>query len=205
MAHHPAEGADELVALVGHADREHLPDVRVVEEEVRVEEERDLVAVGGDLAPALLQADRVDHYAVAAVPSSTMSAFTEATTPPAAARQLVVGAELGEHGDEVADDLVVVVARDAEPTVGLAEVAPAVLGGATEDLREQQDLVSLHRRDVGVGEVRGELVVVEDPGVELLDHLADGGPAAHAGVVAVGRRGVGGRLGHSVWTSQQVR
>ena len=85
VAHHPPEGADELVALVGHADREHLPDVGVVEEEVRVEEERDLVAVGGDLAPALLQADRVDHYAVAAGPSSTMSAFTEATTPPAAA------------------------------------------------------------------------------------------------------------------------
>ena len=60
-ADHLAEGADELVALVGHADREHLADVGVVEEEVRVEEQRDLVAVRGDLAPALLQADRVDH------------------------------------------------------------------------------------------------------------------------------------------------
>src|SRR5690606_37315189 len=99
----------------------------------------------------------------------------------------LVGTHVGEHGHEVVDDPVVVRRGDAEPAVGLAQLAPVVPRGPAEHLGQQQDLVPLEAGHVDVGEVVGELRVAEDPVVEAVDRLTDGGRPAEPLVVARGR------------------
>ena len=81
-----SERGDELVALVGHADREHVTDIRVGQEQRRIEEQRNLVAVRRHRAPVVLEPLGVDHAQLPVLSLSTMSGFTLVTTAPAAAR-----------------------------------------------------------------------------------------------------------------------
>lgn len=84
-ADHLTQRGHQLVALVGHADREQLPDAGVGQEQRRVEEQGHLVAVLRDLAPVLLEGGGVHDQGVGGSGRSTISASSPPTVAPRAA------------------------------------------------------------------------------------------------------------------------
>src|SRR5512132_4466703 len=81
VRNHSPQRLHQLVTLTRHLDREHRPQFRVAQEQMRVEVQRHVIAGGGDVRPARLQAGSI--HQVEGYPLSTMAGSVAATAAPA--------------------------------------------------------------------------------------------------------------------------
>jgi len=81
VRHHSAQRGNQLVPLPRHLNRKHRTHFGVLQEQVRVEVQRDIVADRRDVGPAALEGGGI--HQVRDDPDSTMSGSVELTTAPA--------------------------------------------------------------------------------------------------------------------------